>query len=760
MRFQSHLKVYSSNRSLMQSLNEGELLCPHMLMGEFFTQLVIVDEYRALPQAMRLPLMMETLKDCAKELERVKFVFEKSFLAFLESSHFLFGFLNELAQSQVSISEIPTNDIYGDYDDHLRVLEWVEKRYKERLNELKYYDGLILPTQAKPRINEAFISHFEYIDLYIEGIVSKAHLELLSKVATYTKLRVHFWLDTFNINLPFLPSYILDKCKPFNRYSILYDSGEILSTVPIKNDTNVQIYSFTLRISQVTLIFYYLKEWLNNGIKEEDIVVIVPDEHFIRYLALFDKAHNLNFAMGKNITHTKVYIHLQNMLNAQKECKDMHSLPYSFLCEEVQASLASFDDRDSKKVRQYINEIFYMWENLYSRDSTYVEFLELLLQALQDCNIDDVAGGKIRVMGVLESRGFSYQKAIIVDCNDGIMPSIADSDLFLNSKLRRRLNMPTNSDKERLQKHYYYGIFSTANEVIASYVKNEEKHKSLILEELSQFDGFNFSEDDGDRYFRLLPEGKKVEYYEDNMKGRLPYALTPSKLKVLLECPRRYYYKYVEGLCESNTDSAFMGNILHECLESVYRMYVSHRVKLNSTEIYRNVCKWFEAHVAESATENVKNKLLQREINGFLNKYQKDIEVEILYIETEMDIELCGYKFKVRPDRIQKVGECIEIIDYKYRNNFKVEKADVATDFALILYMLAFKKANPNYASLPTRLCYWDIKTCEIKEEECVADKCKVLQDKLSAFNADVVFSKCDNRKFCRYCEFTELCDR
>ena len=48
--------------------------------------------------------------------------------------------------------------------------------------------------------------------------------------------------------------------------------------------------------------------------------------------------------------------------------------------------------------------------------------------------------------------------------------------------------MPTLRDKEQLQKHYYYGIFSTANEVAVAFVENEDKQASPLLDELAQKD--------------------------------------------------------------------------------------------------------------------------------------------------------------------------------------------------------------------------------------------------------------------------------
>ncbi len=135
--------------------------------------------------------------------------------------------------------------------------------------------------------------------------------------------------------------------------------------------------------------------------------------------------------------------------------------------------------------------------------------------------------------------------------------------------------------------------------------------------------------------------------------------------------------------------------------------------------------------------------------------------MEILYLEEKMKAHYGGFDFSVCADRIQKIGERIEIIDYKYRQNFKVEKnAEKTSDFALILYAEAFKQNNPQYASLPITMCYWDIKGCKIVEEESVEEKNEKLLEHLKIFQDEINFHKCENKQHCHYCDFTDLCDR
>lgn len=758
---ESTLYVYSSHRSLMQDSNEGEILAPSMMMGDFFTQLSIIDGYRALPRSMRLPLVMSVLKECACELERAKFIFEKSFLGFLETSSFLFDFFDEIAQSQIQIKDIPSRDIYNDYADHLYVLEWLENRYKERLFELKCYDGYILPQQAQPRLNEAFVRHFECIEIFVEGIISPVHQAMLVNAAKITPIKVHFWVDEYNISLPFLPSHILTQCKPFLRYSVELDTGKILQSTPLPPLGKIEAYSFALSISQVALVFAKIDEWIKNGVQEQDIVVIVPNENFAQYLFLLDRVHNLNFAMGEDISRTKAYKYLQDYI---AQAKDTAHIPRSYaqVCEDIVSLLTHLEDRQSKRVREYASEILFMWENLGLKECTHTEIIELLLEELKRYSIDDVMGGKVRVMGVLESRGFAFKKAVIVDFNEGVIPCKQESDLFLNSTLRQRLKMPTMRDKERLQKHYYYGIFSTADEIAVAYVSNEDNHPSFMLEELAQRSVVEYK--NGDYFFTLLPQGRKLEYYEDEISGHLPRTLTPSKLKVFLECPRRYYYLYEERLSElpSSQESVFMGNLVHQCLESIYKPYMGKKVILDEKALYQSARVWLEQWLEnenpKSALQNAHIEWLKCELKRFF-ALENGREVEILRLEGEnMEVLYGDFIFYGRPDRIQKVGECIEIIDYKYRQSFKVQSVQKSTDFALIVYMQAFKTHYPQYAHLPISAWYWDIRRGEKKEEN--NQKSDILFQKLTCIKDKVVFAKNEQRSNCRYCEFVELCDR
>ncbi|WP_034369385.1 PD-(D/E)XK nuclease family protein [Helicobacter sp. MIT 05-5293] len=754
------LCVYSSKRSLLQSLESERLLAPTMLLGEFFTSCVLIKGgYRALPQSLRLPLMMSVLKEFESALENTKLVFEKSFLGFLESSQFVFGFFDEIAQSQVRIQDIPLADTYGDYDNHLALLQKIYEAYLQKLEQYKLYDRLILPPDAEICVNEAFIKGFKSIDLYIEGMLTAYEQKILAQIAQITPIKVHFDFDEHCSPLSFVDLKAL-HCRPNHRYTLEFPSMEIIQEKPLPPLARIEAYHFSLAISQVALIFAKIEQWLQQGVQEEDIVVILPDEGFIKYLALFDKARNLNYAMGTELSESKPYKILCDYLEKLQDSQDASPLPQN-LSEWIASLLESVSQEKYSKELESIYHLIFEWENFRVgfEGYTQVQMLELLLEELQAVRLDDVVGGKIRVIGVLESRGFRFKKAVIVDFNEDKIPKIQDSDIFLNSSIRKLLKMPTMRDKESLQKHYYYGIFRNADEVAIAYVENENMHQSMMLEELR--DKTQVDLKNGDSLYALLPQGGQTHpYQEDRFFGILPSTLSPSGLKVLLECRRKYYLKYLQNLApQASEDNAFMGNLVHQCLYDVYRHFIGKK-GLDAQVLKTQAWQWLETMSCQSALHKVQIELLKLELERFFDiDAPVNNDIEILALEQECEVKIGDFCFRGRIDRIQKSGQILQVIDYKYKNHFSLEdKPKKMSDFALNIYARSISALFPQYAHLEIQMQYWDIKGGEIHNE--VQGKDEELLKNLSALQGEIEFYPCENRSICRYCDFVEICNR
>ena len=172
-----NLYVFSSTRAMQEFLKaqDGGFLPQCMLIGEFFSQVLLVEGKSKIPPMMRKILLSEVFREFEfEERESEILFFEKNFLGYLETSSFLLTFFNELNHHKVSIKDIPQKDIYGDYEDHLRVLEKVQESYERKLGEYGVYD---FPHNAK--ILDEFVEHFERIDVFLDGFLTPFEIEIL-----------------------------------------------------------------------------------------------------------------------------------------------------------------------------------------------------------------------------------------------------------------------------------------------------------------------------------------------------------------------------------------------------------------------------------------------------------------------------------------------------------------------------------------------------------------------------------------------------
>ncbi len=104
----------------------------------------------------------------------------------------------------------------------------------------------------------------------------------------------------------------------------------------------------------------------------------------------------------------------------------------------------------------------------------------LWLRAVMELKIDDVRGGKITVIGALESRGVEFKGVVVVDFNDDFVPTIPAKDMFLNSNIRKLAKLPTRGDREAHQKQLYKRLLERAEIATIIYSRSENRESSSI----------------------------------------------------------------------------------------------------------------------------------------------------------------------------------------------------------------------------------------------------------------------------------------
>ncbi|GAA7633571.1 ATP-dependent deoxyribonuclease AddB [Helicobacter pylori] len=761
------LFVFSSTRRLKHFyLEQGEGFLPNaMSMGSFFEQAFYIPNKKKIPNSVRLILMIDTIKAIAKEKKSILeglLLFENSFLGYLESTSFLFDLFDELSSACIKLNELSSKDIYLDYEKHLEVLEMIYDRYIKKLEELGFYDKIM---QEKPAILKEFFEHFSSIEWHLDGFMSVFERQCLLEVAELVPITLHLSCDKYNQKfLEFLNLKLETDCN----YSIDFKTQKILSQTFNDQKIEPKLYANSSYLKQSALVLQTIEEYLQQDNDPNKMAIITPNADFLPFLKLLDKNNNLNFAMGLGAKNSPYYTELVKILeDLETGGFDLSASPLLDLENLTLVLLEQQSSKEKAPLKEAHSQIMHQYHLLKDTLKNYSlkDLLHLYLQEFEaNFRLDDSSGGKIRVMDTLETRGMQFDKIVIVDFNETCVPSLKDCDLFLNSALRKSLNLPTLLDKKNLQKHYYYQLFKNSKEMALSYIESETSKVSKMLLELDLP-----IEPIKDAYTLFAPTPLK-DYQEEEIKAAIPkdFSFSASSLNAFLTCKRRFYYHYIKRFKESPKDesNSAVGSLLHELLKEAYEK------DKNPYALEERLVQLLKTRENITPKERLDTLIALKKIQAFYVKEKERFKakIKILDLEKSFETTIQGVAFKGRIDRIDKTADNeIILLDYKFKSDLKldnmsktqrVEIAQISTDYQMAIYAFALK--NLGYKE-PIKAFFYDLRKGELPEEEgsILQAKMHYLESSLiPKLKQEMVFEKTLEAKDCEYCSFKDMCNR
>ncbi len=766
------LFVFSSTRRLKHFyLEQGEGFLPNaMSMGSFFEQAFYIPNKKKIPNSARLILMIDTIKAIAKEKKSILeglLLFENSFLGYLESTSFLFDLFDELSSACIKLNELSSKDIYLDYEKHLEVLEMIYDRYIKKLEGLGFYDKIM---QEKPAILKEFFEHFSSIEWHLDGFMSVFERQCLLEAAELVPITLHLSCDKYNQKfLEFLNLKLETDCD----YSIDFKTQKILSQTPKRQKIEPKLYANSSYLKQSALVLQTIEEYLQKDNDPNKMAIITPNADFLPFLKLLDKNNNLNFAMGLGAKNSPYYTELVKILE-YLETSDLN-LSGSALLDLENLTLALLEQQSSKEkapLKEVHSQIMHQYHLLKDTLQNYSlkDLLHLYLQEFEsNFRLDNSSGGKIRVMDTLETRGMQFDKIVIVDFNETCVPSLKDCDLFLNSALRKSLNLPTLLDKKNLQKHYYYQLFKNSKEITLSYIESETSKASNMLLELNLH-----IEPIKDAYTLFAPSPLK-DYQEEEIKAAIPkdFSFSASSLNAFLTCKRRFYYHYIKHFKESPKDesNSAVGSLLHELLKEAYEK------DKNPHSLEERLIQFLETRENITPKERLDTLVVLKKIQAFYLKEKERFKakIKILDLEKSFETTIQGVIFKGRIDRIDKTADNeIILLDYKFKSDLKLDNmskkqrgdlspkeiAQISTDYQMAIYAFALK--NLGYKE-PIKAFFYDLRKGELVEEDELVLQAKMDHLEFSLIpklKQEIDFEKTLEAKDCEYCSFKDMCNR
>ena len=463
-------------------------------------------------------------------------------------------------------------------------------------------------------------------------------------------------------------------------------------------------------------------------------------------------------------------------------------------------------------------------------------FRRLLVKVLSTTNIPfhgEPAIG-MQVMGVLETRNLDFRHLVLLSVNEGQLPKSGGDSSFIPYNLRKAFGMTTIEHKIAVYAYYFYRLLQRAERITLIYNTSSD---GLNRGEWSRFMLQFLIEWPHPITRQFLEAGQSpqgtssitVEKTPDVMRqiqslfdvrANPKAKFSPSALNYYLDCPLKFYYRYVAGLSapdevSAEIDSATFGSIFHYAAEHIYKDLTTHGKVINKEALetlLRNEVKlqdyvdtafkklFFNVPQNEKPEYNgvqlINSAVIARYLKQLLQNDLRYAPFTFIASEMEVDepIDIQTPKGVIKSriggiiDRMDSKDGTLRIVDYKTGGDadtpphveslFIPDKKRSNYVFQTFLYAAIMCRKQPTMKIAPALLYIHRAATETYspviqmgeprKPKEAVEDFSKYekeyrerLQGLLEEiFNPEKSFTQTEIIEKCTYCDFKALCKR
>lgn len=215
----------------------------------------------------------------------------------------------------------------------------------------------------------------------------------------------------------------------------------------------------------------------------------------------------------------------------------------------------------------------------------------------------------MQVMGVLETRNLDFRHLIMLSINEGQLPKAGGDSSFIPYNLRKAFGMTTIDHKIAVYAYYFYRLMQRAEKVTLVYNTatdgiNRGELSRFMLQFLiewgypvlrKQLEAAQSPQDSTPIIIEKTPDVMERMKSVFDIRNNPKALISPSALNCYLDCPLKFYYKYVALLSApdevtADIDSAKFGSIFHYAAEHIYKDLTAHG-KLISRENLETLLK-------------------------------------------------------------------------------------------------------------------------------------------------------------------------
>lgn len=432
---------------------------------------------------------------------------------------------------------------------------------------------------------------------------------------------------------------------------------------------------------------------------------------------------NLSFVSQKNLRQLlgEHYEALQRMFQPTLSIPDFCALIQDILQTGMMYFLNQQRNNQSSLELEYLQIILKNFNRLediitrYPHFNSVLAFKQLYTQVVGHATapfIGEPLKG-LQIMGVLETRTLDFEYVILVNVNEGVLPSGKTINSFIPNDLKRAFGLPLYLEKDAVYAYHFYRLLQKAKDITITYDSETDTfgkgEKSRFVTQLQlELQHYNpeISITEAVASYPAFPEELKntITIHKNEAllsairkkagSNDLYHGLSPSGLITYKECPLKFYFRYGAGLketkeVEDNAEANTFGSILHVSLETLYSSFtgkviaaeaLAEKLKLTDEVVNKSFISFFDNNepagksiLQQEVIKVYVKKLINSDIhfihnlNGqnqvlSLHSLEKEFSVP-LEIETGGDIKTVYLKGKI--DRVDSFKGQMRIVDYK-----------------------------------------------------------------------------------------------
>jgi len=194
---------------------------------------------------------------------------------------------------------------------------------------------------------------------------------------------------------------------------------------------------------------------------------------------------------------------------------------------------------------------------------------------------------ELEILGMLESRNISFDRVIVLDVNEGVLPGPREVSPVIPVGVFETLGIPSPEFTEAIYRYNFYRLTGSAGEVHLLYRNSEDRPRSRYIEEMlwkeeksqGRLDVIPIRQTVTPVNLKRQTSPPAIEKTDTILRALTGSALSPSALDTYVRCPLLFYFTRLMRMEErrvftGDIEATDRGNFIHRILSDTFSPYL------------------------------------------------------------------------------------------------------------------------------------------------------------------------------------------